>query len=254
MVEAWPFLVGRGRYTRFQVVAAPEFLTVPDQWYPLIKLAAGDQTSPGEVIVKEVPDAKPPLTAVYRMVRPRGTDYGIEENGTLLDQSGRPVLVATGLILRASPAGAARLDLTEAQTEHGQDQVREAYRTVWSASEMLPPHPTRAIRVDTRSDRIASDDPRPVGNLGRVLGAVGVAAVLIVGAGVALSATGRHSPATPPSPTSASRPCPTVTQHERVISASPTPIPTLTTVPATAPSPQKVASTNQPSNTASCQR
>lgn len=165
--DAWPFLVGRGRLTRYQVVVVPDFLRTPPEWYPLMLLAAGQETATDEVLVREVARAgRHTFTAAYRMIRPRAADYGLDESGTLHDEAGRPVLAASGLILRMPAHQVSELGLTTTDLGRVLERTREAYRDVWLSPEPIPPQRSVALTAGGTDGKALLPVARPVITVG----------------------------------------------------------------------------------------
>jgi hypothetical protein len=134
----WPFLTGRVRSAGHQVIAAPDLLTADQAQQLLGPLPAprgGLPSERGEVlrrVVRGFPAG--PVTVFYRVVEATAPEYGIDGDGALRDQYGRPILVTEGIVVRGVHDGAFRHSLMAALDETHR-LVVPAFQEFWARDE-----------------------------------------------------------------------------------------------------------------------
>lgn len=130
-LNAWPFLIGRGRNAGYRVVVVPDFMA-DDESTSALSAATGTVQLPADAAcIRELRGlASGPVSVVYRSFNPRGADFGLSDRGELTDGFGRLIRVTEGFVVRAA-IGAAPLEVSVADLERAHAEAAGAYRDFW---------------------------------------------------------------------------------------------------------------------------
>lgn len=145
LVEAWPYVVGRGFDDGHRAILAPAFLA-ENEFYLLEYASSGDTTPDGTVVAREIVGSRhSPITLLYRVVRPTADRYGLPGDQLLHDSAGRPITVFEGFVLRLPVTQARTAEATNADFEELREAAAPAYRSAWKASRGTEPERTQPI-------------------------------------------------------------------------------------------------------------
>lgn len=147
-VPAWPFVVGRAKRTGYRVVAAPDFMEECPQTVNALSTATRTVEVPeGSAAVRELIGltAVGPLCVVYRSVIARDSDYAAEYAEELIDDLGRGIRIAEGLVVRRAAASLHEVGITVADFEHAHGELVPIFHRFWEEGDAFERRATRAF-------------------------------------------------------------------------------------------------------------
>ena len=135
-VPAWPFLVGRAEHAGYRVVVAPDFMTDPAAVAALASAARSTDVPGGAAVVRELRGLGPePVCVVYRSQIARASDYGLGGDADLVEEHGRGIRLAEGLVLRLPAEAAARAGITRSDFDRAHARLVAPFQAFWAQDE-----------------------------------------------------------------------------------------------------------------------
>jgi hypothetical protein len=163
---AWPFLVGRTRGSGYRVVVVPEFLADPPHAAALAAAARTVDLPQGTAAVRELRGLSVgPLCVVYRSPQARPDEWGLPGEGHLLDETGRRIRLAHGVVVRRSAFQLQQHPVAPEDLERAHTEVAEAFREFWQRGEAFrrrssaPFELGAAARAGSAPLRFAPEEP-----------------------------------------------------------------------------------------------
>jgi hypothetical protein len=151
-IEAWPYVVTRGRETGYQAILVPRFLEEADESYVLEYASRGGFDDPGIVAIRDIiGSVVTPLAVAYRVSEPEPTRYGFDEATQLEDEWRRPIRVFEGLAITLTAKQIQSNGLELADFDAVARQAVPAFHRLWLAQERIDAKLSAKIIIGSNS-------------------------------------------------------------------------------------------------------
>lgn len=148
--HAWPFLIGRARHAGHRVLVVPDFMADRAAVSALAAAARTADLPDGTARLRELRGlANGPICLVYRSPTARAGDYRLPGDGRLLDETGRNIRLAEGLVLRLPASAVEAIGIDRADLERVHATVAPAYRLFWEREDGFTRQTSRGLELST---------------------------------------------------------------------------------------------------------
>lgn len=134
-MRAWPFLVSRNRNVDYTTVVAPQFMVNQGITNLLADAAGGKVDEANRGKYREIRGSKVgDLTLVFHVIQAEKRHVGLEGDEPLRDQSGRPIRLIEGIVLRGLMPG---IEVSNSDIQVAHEMVKGAYKEFWNSTSSI---------------------------------------------------------------------------------------------------------------------
>jgi hypothetical protein len=133
-IEAWPYVVTRGRRSGFQAIVVPSFLEETGESYVLVYASKQEADDPGIVTIRDIIGSTvAPLAVAYRVTQSEPARYGLDEGTEFKDMHGRSIRVFEGLAVPLAAEQIHSNGVQQADFDAVAQQAAPAVHRLWLA-------------------------------------------------------------------------------------------------------------------------